>query len=527
MGTFAAYTFAAGLLLLAGYIIYKWLLAAENQPRFNRCLLLSLYLTAFTLYPAIKAINDIPTSKVAIADAALPQLLSVTFTAKAAPAWPTIVLWVYIVGMAVTLAWTLSTLVRLIRLVARGKRSRHDGYTIVRLDNDRLAPFSWGHYIVLNSSGNAGEDAMILRHEVAHIEAGHFIDLLLAQAVCIILWYNPASWLMLAELKAVHEYEADEKVLSSGTNAQQYQLLLIKKAVGSRFPSLANSLNHSKLKKRITMMYNQKTSPARRLRAIAIVPALAAALAVVNMPAVSSAMDTASASKLIQTSVSEAKGTNFSADTQTTQAAETKKQPENTASGTAPEAMPEFPGGEKSLMAYLMENVRYPESAQKANIEGLVVVSFVVGADGEVKEPSIIKSAGTALDREAVRVVMAMPKWTPGRSKGKAVDVQYSLPVNFRIPKKETKDKTTTMTNNTFVIKGNKAIEATSDTVVCLSYYVDGKKVEADGPLPTVFVNGELWTQPLNSIKTSDIEKIEIRKDLPEYPNGALYITVK
>ncbi len=274
-------------------------------------------------------------------------------------------------------------------------------------------------------------------------------------------------------------------------------------------------------------MYNQKTSPARRLRAIAIVPALAAALAVVNMPAVSSAMDTASASKLIQTSVSEAKGTNFSADTQTTQAAETKKQPENTASGTAPEAMPEFPGGEKSLMAYLMENVRYPESAQKANIEGLVVVSFVVGADGEVKEPSIIKSAGTALDREAVRVVMAMPKWTPGRSKGKAVDVQYSLPVNFRIPKKETKDKTTTMTNNTFVIKGNKAIEATSDTVVCLSYYVDGKKVEADGPLPTVFVNGELWTQPLNSIKTSDIEKIEIRKDLPEYPNGALYITLK
>ena len=105
----------------------------------------------------------------------------------------------------------------------------------------------------------------------------------MAQLVAVFQWYNPAAWLMREELKAVHEYQADSGVISSGVNPREYQMLLIKKAVGARFPSLANSLNHSKLKKRITMMYNPKTSASRRLRVLALAPAFAAAVLVTDI----------------------------------------------------------------------------------------------------------------------------------------------------------------------------------------------------------------------------------------------------
>ena len=97
------------------------------------------------------------------------------------------------------------------------------------------------------------DNRAIVEHEQAHIRLRHSWDLLLAQACIVVQWFNPAAWLVKQELQNIHEYEADEAVLASGVNAKEYQLLLIKKAVGSRLYSLANSLNHSSLKKRITM----------------------------------------------------------------------------------------------------------------------------------------------------------------------------------------------------------------------------------------------------------------------------------
>ena len=122
--------------------------------------------------------------------------------------------------------------------------------------------------------------------------------MLLAEIITIFNWYNPAAWLLKEELKTVHEYQADMAVIDSGANIKEYQLLLIKKAVGARLPSFANSLNHSKLKKRITMMYSSESGKRSRLRALAIVPALALALTVFNTPIVASALSTVSSSQL-------------------------------------------------------------------------------------------------------------------------------------------------------------------------------------------------------------------------------------
>lgn len=277
------------------------------------------------------------------------------------------------------------------------------------------------------------------------------------------------------------------------------------------------------------MMYNQKTSKVRRLRALAIVPAVIAALAIVKSPTLSSAMNTASATTLLP-SVSDSKGTTFSVDTQTAPSDKVQAPIPDKAT----QVMPQFPGGEDALLKYLSTNLRYPESAQNAGIEGLVVVNFIVGADGEVKEPSIAKSAGTALDREAMRIVISMPKWTPGSENGKPVDVRYTLPVNFRIPDKKPAEtpaeknvSETTSSTRTSSTTQNRTIEVSADTTIVVGFYVDGKKVEQNLPSPAVFVDNILWTKPISDIKTDDIESITVRKDLKEYPDGAIFVTLK
>ena len=97
------------------------------------------------------------------------------------------------------------------------------------------------------------------------------------------------------------------------------------------------------------------------------------------------------------------------------------------------EQMPEFPGGEGEMMKYLGKNIRYPAAAQRAGVEGLVVLSFVVSRTGEISEIEVVKSLGSGTDEEAVRVVKTMPKWSPGKQNGRSVPVRYTLPVRFAI----------------------------------------------------------------------------------------------
>lgn len=97
------------------------------------------------------------------------------------------------------------------------------------------------------------------------------------------------------------------------------------------------------------------------------------------------------------------------------------------------EKMPEFPGGEKALSDYLKKEIKYPQSAIKDKIQGLVIVSFIVETDGSVSSVNVLKGVSEELDNEAVRVVKAMPKWTPGYQKGKAVRVMLNLPIRFQL----------------------------------------------------------------------------------------------
>ena len=97
------------------------------------------------------------------------------------------------------------------------------------------------------------------------------------------------------------------------------------------------------------------------------------------------------------------------------------------------ETMPEFPGGQDSLMSFLMHTVKYPKGAMEKGIQGRVVVKFIVEKDGQVSTPQVVRSVYPALDEEALRVIRCMPKWKPGKQNGKEVRVFFTLPVTFRL----------------------------------------------------------------------------------------------
>ena len=97
------------------------------------------------------------------------------------------------------------------------------------------------------------------------------------------------------------------------------------------------------------------------------------------------------------------------------------------------EVMPQFPGGQIAMLQYLMKNIKYPEQAMKEGIQGRVAVRFIVEKDGSISDVKPVLSVHPLLNKEAVRVVESMPKWTPGKHNGKPVRVRFNLPVMFKL----------------------------------------------------------------------------------------------
>lgn len=155
-------------------------------------------------------------------------------------------------------------------------------------------PFSWGKYVVIRRQDCDSDLSLVMTHELNHMRRRHWIDNLFAQMNVTLLWFNPVSYMIMRELKRIHEFEADRSV--SPGQARRYQLMLIKKAVGSSFPTFADSLNHSQIKIRITMMMKRKSSSARRLTALALPGAALVAMSILSQPSVAQILADVSAS---------------------------------------------------------------------------------------------------------------------------------------------------------------------------------------------------------------------------------------
>jgi len=351
--------------------------------------------------------------------------------------WVQIVLLVYLAGILFLACRNIYSLICLFRLIHSGKHEKLEkGVTLV-VHNQEIAPFSWMKYIVISRKDLEENGREILIHEMAHIHHRHSVDLLVADICIFFQWFNPGAWLLKQELQNVHEYEADETVINEGVNAKEYQLLLIKKAVGTRLYSMANSFNHSKLKKRITMMLKEKSNPWARLKYLYVLPLAAIAVTAFARPEISEKMEEISAvkvndlaeivqEKVLQDTVKVSKDEKKDALVVT---GVKSKEEEEIVIFEVVEQMPEYPGGMSALQKYLSEKIA--GSPMKGKAGGRVMVGFTVAETGKIKDVRVLQSDEVSLNQEAERIVSEMPDWIPGKQRGRPVPVKYTVPIRF------------------------------------------------------------------------------------------------
>ena len=297
-----AYIIKSALLLAVLYGSFALLLSRETFHRFNRVALL-LVLVVSLILPAVQLsvkkpsyLNyeevQIPHVEV-IASPVQNEVQDIETPQSTSPAIeesmqePTfrvgmmqVVQYLYIIGLLASLAIFFVQLFRLFREIRGGVHTKDELGNTVVIHGGNFAPYSFLHYIIISASDYEHLRRPILTHEQAHIHLGHTYDLLLLELVKALQWFNPFVYLLGRDLKAVHEYEADNAVLSFGIDAKTYQLLLVTKAVGSRLQTVCNNLSHHSLKKRIKMMHKHNSNRWLMGKAL-ILPALMALALVV------------------------------------------------------------------------------------------------------------------------------------------------------------------------------------------------------------------------------------------------------
>ena len=475
MTNFLLYDAKVAVLIIVFYMFYRLMLSRETFHRVNRVVLLLTAVASFVLPLCVITMHK------TVRMEAVPMVsvgnLQMEVAADAGPEWWQMLLpLIFIIGVVATLGQTLTSILKVWLLIRRSEQHpQPDGTIVCVTGNVEVSPFSWMHYIVMNRSDYEEHNAAILAHERGHIRLRHSWDLLLVDLLTALQWFNPAMWMLRQDLRAIHEYEADGEVLSQGINARQYQYLLISKASGIGGYSIANGISHSTLKNRITMMLHKKSNRLSLLKLLALIPIVGLALAlnartvtdyVYDEPQKQQPVKKGKKAGTIKVNGQEIKvveqddivtmegevDQDMTPDIRDTKSVEIPNAMVVEAKEDAfdvVEEMPEFPGGPKALMDYLMENVKYPKTAFDADIQGRVIAQFVVDKEGTVKDAHVVKSVDPALDAEALRVINNMPKWRPGRQNGKVVNVKYTIPVNFNLQGDDKKESSEVCLNVT------------------------------------------------------------------------------
>ncbi len=328
--------------------------------------------------------------------------------------------YLYLAGVVVLLVRLAVQAFSLYRLIVRMPEKEINGVRVKCL-NDPSGPFSFFGWIFMNPAAvKEDEISEILTHEMAHVKQHHSVDVLLAEMVSICCWMNPFAWLLKREVRLNLEFLADRKVMEAGFATKSYQYHLLGLAYNHKY-GLSNNFNFSHLKQRIIMMNKKKSNAAGHIKyALFVLPAFALLVAG-NISCSQDASQTEDAKEEVVAPVSP----------------EAKEAPADSTAKEevfmVAEQMPEYPGGMKEMLKFLQENVKYPENAMKNNVQGRVIVQFVVEKDGTPTEFKVLRSVDPDLDAEALRVMKAMPKWKPGMQKGQVVRVKFTVPVSFKL----------------------------------------------------------------------------------------------
>lgn len=306
MSAFFVYILQSAVCLAILFLFYSILLSRETFYRYNRVALLCLIPLSFVLplchLPLFTENESVAPVPVVILDnlSAFSYVTDdVEATAAPVPVALVAAIVLYWTGVVFFVARYIVTIVRLLQLMSSGRWVTDDeGRQIIVLPRS-IAPFSWFGRIVLSEEDYAAHSREILLHESAHIRKRHSLDLLVADLCTWLQWFNPAAWLLKRELQTVHEYEADAEVIDQGIDARQYQLLLIKRSVGSKFYCVTNHFNHNKLNKRITMMLKKKSNRKATWKYLYVIPVALCTVTVFARPEVSERLDEIASTDLL------------------------------------------------------------------------------------------------------------------------------------------------------------------------------------------------------------------------------------
>ncbi|PXV64701.1 TonB family protein [Dysgonomonas alginatilytica] len=422
-GLIISYAIKASLAMILLYGLYALCFRNDTFNKAKRFYL--LFIVVFSLlYPfcklSISTSADIP-----MYQAILPQIeVTDNTTVDHKPLLDIglveLLLITYICGILIMLSRFLIQLSGVLNLILRNGYQNSDNYKIISLNMD-ITPFSFFRWIFIPYNSFKKEDlSLMLEHEKEHADQYHSLDILLSELFYILFWWNPVTWLLKREIKINLEYLADKGVLEKGVEAKKYQYLLLQVIKPSATIQIVNNFNVSQLKKRITMINKKRTSRLMSCKYLLAFPIVALMLL-------------GNAQKTFSRQIENVVEEHIGAETTPSVNTDMSRQKENVY--TSVQVMPQYPGGDEALMKYINANIKYPEQAVKDKVEGNVVIRLVVSKTGEVKDVTVLRSLDARCDIEAVRVVKAMPTWTPGKQNGKDVDVYYVLPIKFVLPK--------------------------------------------------------------------------------------------
>ena len=453
-----AYFLKINVAIALFYAFYRLFFHKDTFFHWRRMALLCFFAISL-LYPLLNIQGWIKAHEpmVAMADLYATILLPeqvVTPTQETVINWQEVIIQfakiIYWSGMLLLTARFFVQLGSIIRLHFQCSKSNIQGVRVHLLKKE-TGPFSFFHWIFIHpQSHTESEISEIITHEETHARQYHSVDVLFSEIMCIFRWFNPFIWLMKREVRGNLEYMADHRVLETGHDSKSYQYHLLGLAHHKAAANLSNSFNVLPLKNRIKMMNKRRTKEIGRTKYLMFLPLAALLMIVSNIEMVARTTEKFAKEMMGQAMTQvipepeiatipelpaeEIQKPTLPQDKKIKETMEThsKSVPDSVVFEVV-EEMPDFPGGMKALMEYLSQNIKYPAEAHAKGIQGRVIVCFVVKKDGSIDNIKVVRSVDPYLDKEAIRVITAMPKWKPGKQRGETVNVKFTVPVAFRL----------------------------------------------------------------------------------------------
>ncbi len=410
------YLIKSALSLSILYLSYEFLFRKEAYFRFSRIFLLSsVFLVIFLPLLPYNAVSVISKTPFTLGEIVIYSQLShftldeVVISANSQPDYffstftiGSILLTIYILGVIIRSLLFIFRLFQIQSLIRRSKTMNSDGLNFVFAEKGSPT-YSFLKWIFVDPElfKKTNDFTAIVAHEKIHASEGHTYDLIFAELLTIIQWFNPFAYLLKKTIKENHEYITDQVVVSNYQDSHAYRLLLLEHSTKIKLNGLTHNFSYSLLERRLKMMKKSKHKLGFSLRLLAVSSALVLIFFACSSP---QEKDEKAAEQIATEQVF-----------------------------LVVEKMPEFVGGEQAMYKFIGDQIKYPDQAKTEGIEGRVYVSFIVEKDGEISNVEILRGIGGGCDKEAARVIKSMPNWNPGQQRGENVRVQYRMPIKFTL----------------------------------------------------------------------------------------------